>query len=72
MSFTPAEIGASIKKHVPGFEMSYAPDFRQAIAESWPEVIDDTEARNHWGWQHAYDLERMTAEMLLRLRQQVG
>jgi threonine 3-dehydrogenase len=69
MSFTPAEIAASIRAHIPDFKITYNPDFRQGIAESWPEVIDDSHARQDWGWKHQYDLTGMTAEMLLRLRQ---
>lgn len=64
MSFTPAEIATEIKKHIPTFEITYKPDFRQAIAESWTESIDDSPAREQWGWKHEYDLEKMTAEML--------
>jgi nucleoside-diphosphate-sugar epimerase len=68
MSFSPKEIAASIQKHIPDFKMSYAPDFRQAIADGWPQSIDDSAAREHWGWQHRFDLEKMTVEMLENLR----
>jgi nucleoside-diphosphate-sugar epimerase len=67
MSFTPAEIAASIRKQVPGFEVGYQPDFRQAIADSWPGSIDDSAARQDWGWQPEYDLDAMTKDMLLHL-----
>lgn len=68
MSFTPAEIAEVIRRQVPDFSISYAPDFRQKIAASWPESIDDSVARAQWGWEPAYDLERMTSEMLENLR----
>ncbi|RMG23715.1 MAG: NAD-dependent epimerase/dehydratase family protein [Bacteroidetes bacterium] len=68
MSFCPAELAAEIKKHLPDFSISYEPDFRQAIADSWPRSIDDSQARLDWGWQPAYDLSRMTADMLKNLR----
>lgn len=68
MSFSPAEIAAEIKKHIPEFEIRYKPDFRQAIAESWPESIDDKAAREDWGWSHKYDLEELTSIMLEHLR----
>lgn len=64
MSFTPAMVGEAIKKHIPDFELTYDIDFRQKIAETWPGSIDDREARADWGWQHAYDLDKMTADML--------
>lgn len=67
MSFTPKEIAAVIAKEKPGFEISYEPDFRQAIADSWPSSINDAEARNDWNWQHDYDLESMTKVMLENL-----
>lgn len=69
MSFTPAEITAEIQKHYPEFRVSYQPDFRQAIADSWPESIDDADARNDWGWAPQFDLASMTAEMLSRLKE---
>ncbi len=68
MSFSPEEIAAEIKKHIPEFTMSYAPDYRQHIANSWPQSIDDSVARNDWGWQHEYDLDRMTKDMLENLK----
>lgn len=68
MSFAPEEIAESIKYHIPEFEISYAPDFRQEIANGWPQSIDDSTARHHWGWQHEYNLERMTNEMLKNLK----
>ena len=69
ISFSPAEIAAEIKKHIPDFVMEYEPDYRQAIANSWPQSIDDSVARRDWGWKHKYDLQAMTADMLLNLRQ---
>jgi nucleoside-diphosphate-sugar epimerase len=67
MSFSPREIGESICKHIPDFSLSYKPDSRQQIANSWPRSIDDSCARNDWGWKHAYDLDRMTEDMLKNL-----
>ena len=64
MSFTPLEIADEIKKHIPGFSISYAPDFRQKIADSWPASIDDSAARNDWGWKHQFNIEYMTKVML--------
>ncbi len=69
MSFAPEDIAAEIKTHIPDFQMSYAPDFRQAIADSWPSSINDTKAQEDWGWKAEYDLERTTAEMLQHLKQ---
>ena len=69
MSFSPKEIAAEIKKHVPEFAITYKPDFRQQIANSWPQSIDDTVARNDWGWKEDYDLERMTKDMFENLKQ---
>jgi nucleoside-diphosphate-sugar epimerase len=68
ISFAPEEIAASIRKHIPEFQMHYKPDFRQAIADSWPNSIDDSEARNDWGWSHTYDLREMTEVMLENLQ----
>ncbi len=68
MSFSPAQIAAEIKKYIPEFEISYKPDYRQAIADSWPASIDDSVARNDWGWNHEYDLEKMTKDMLDNLK----
>ena len=67
MSFSPKEIAAEIKTHIPEFEVSYKPDYRQQIANSWPESIDDAVARKDWGWQEDYDLNRMTKDMLENL-----
>lgn len=67
MSFSPAQIAAEVKKHIPEFEISYKPDYRQQIANSWPQSIDDSVARNDWQWQEDYDLARMTTDMLENL-----
>lgn len=69
ISFSPEEIAASIQKHIPDFEISYNPDYRQAIADSWPDSIDDSAAREQWEWQHKYDLDKMTESMLKNLPQ---
>ena len=67
MSFCPSEIAAAIKKYIPEFSISYQPDFRQAIADSWPGSIDDSRARSDWGWRHTFDLDNMTPEILRQL-----
>ena len=64
VSFTPQEIGESIKKIIPSFTIKYSPDFRQDIADSWPNSIDDTNAQEDWNWKHAYDLDAITSVML--------
>lgn len=67
ISFSPEEIAAEIKKHIPDFTIDYKPDYRQQIADSWPQSIDDSVARKDWGWKHEYDLARMTSDMLNNL-----
>ena len=67
MSFSPKEIAAEIKKHIPEFSISYKKDYRQAIADSWPQSIDDAVARKDWGWKEEYDLAAMTKDMLANL-----
>ena len=64
MSFTPKTLAESIQKHIPEFTIDYNIDFRQAIADSWPRSIDDSAAREEWGWKPSYDLDAMTADML--------
>jgi len=69
MSFDPEMIADEIRKHIPDFKMDYQPDpVKVAIANSWPNRMDDSAARNEWGWDPEYDLERMTEEMLSTLR----
>lgn len=70
MSFSPEEIGAEIKKHIPEFQLDYKPDYRQSIANSWPQSIDDSVARADWGWKHEYELPQMTEEMLANLKKE--
>ena len=67
ISFTPKQLATQIAKQLPEFTISYTPDFRQKIANSWPNSIDDTAARQDWCWEHDYDLEAITNEMLLQL-----
>ncbi len=64
MSFSAGELAAEIKKHIPGFSVDYKPDFRQEIADSWPDSINDSAAREEWGWKPDFDLTRMTEDML--------
>jgi len=68
MSFSPGEVAKSIRKHLPDFSIRYEPDFRQQIADSWPASIDDSPARDDWGWRPEFDLDRTTSEMLSNLR----
>jgi nucleoside-diphosphate-sugar epimerase len=68
-SFNPSDIAESIRKHIPEFEISYSPDFRQGIANSWPQSIDDISARKDWGWKHTHSLEQMTELMLSNLKE---
>ena len=70
ISFTPKQLASEIKKHIPDFEMTYNPDFRQAIADSWPSSIDDNYAQKDWGWELKYDLEKMTSDMMINLKEQ--
>jgi nucleoside-diphosphate-sugar epimerase len=69
LSFTPDVLGAEIKKHIPEFKLTYNPDYRDAIAKSWPSSIDDSMARNQWGWKPDYDLTSMVNDMLLNLKE---
>ncbi|PKH49495.1 NAD-dependent epimerase [Tenacibaculum sp. Bg11-29] len=68
MSFTPKEIANEIKKYIPDFTIAYNPDFRQDIADSWPQIIDDSHARQDWGWQHEFDLTSMTKDIITNLK----
>jgi nucleoside-diphosphate-sugar epimerase len=68
VSFTPKEIAAEIQQHIPNFSISYKPDFRQKIADSWPASIDDSSAQKDWNWKHKFDLASMTVEMLENLK----
>lgn len=68
MSFTPKDIAASITSYIPKFKITYRPDFRQNIADSWPKSIDDSSARSDWNWKHEYDLAQMTKEMIFQLQ----
>ena len=67
ISFSPAQIAEVIKQHIPEFEITYDPDYRQDIADSWPDSIDDSPARAQWNWEHHYDLEKMVKDMLENL-----
>jgi nucleoside-diphosphate-sugar epimerase len=71
ISFSPKQIAEEIKKHIPDFTITYKPDFRQQIADSWPKSIDDREARKHWGWKEKYDLQLLVKSMLDNLKPKV-
>ena len=71
ISFTPAQIAEAIARYVPGFSLDCVPDYRQAIADSWPRSIDDQAARSDWGWKAEYDLDAMVRDMLKNLRPQI-
>ncbi|MFI5144400.1 MAG: NAD-dependent epimerase/dehydratase family protein [Ignavibacteria bacterium] len=71
INFNPADLACSIQKRMPDFKVSYNPDFRQKIAETWPSSIDDSEARKDWGWKHTYDLDAMTEIMLKEIRKKI-
>ena len=68
IDFTPKEIATSIKKYIPNFKIEYDPDFRQQIADTWPENIDDSQAKKDWNWEHSYGLDKMTETMLENLK----
>lgn len=68
MSFSPKELAAVIQSRIPDFEISYVPDFRQQIANGWPQSIDDADARADWGWKHEFDVEKMSDSMLQNLK----
>ena len=72
VSFTPAELAASIQKRMPGFRILYEPDFRQAIADTWPRSIDDSSARQQWGWSHRFGLDGIVTDMLEQIRRKLG
>jgi nucleoside-diphosphate-sugar epimerase len=71
ISFTPKQLASEIKKHIPDFEMTYNPDFRQAIADSWPSSINDSYAQKDWGWELKYNLEKMTSDMMINLKDNI-
>jgi nucleoside-diphosphate-sugar epimerase len=72
MSFSPTEIGDEIRKHIPGFQLDFKPDYRQQIADSWPKSIDDSKAHEDWGWKPEFDLAKMTSDMLMSLEGNTG
>ncbi|MGE0089346.1 MAG: NAD-dependent epimerase/dehydratase family protein [Bacteroidales bacterium] len=72
ISFTPKEIAKEIQKYIPELKITYKPDFRQAIAESWPRSINDEQAQKDWGWKHEYDLTNMTKVMIENIRKKLN
>ena len=68
LSFTPEELTSEIQKIIPNFSISYMPDFRQEIAKSWPQIIDDKEAREDWAWIPNFTLSEITQTMILKLK----
>jgi nucleoside-diphosphate-sugar epimerase len=72
ISFTPKELVEEIRKYIPELEVTYNPDFRQQIAESWPRRISDEAAQKDWGWKDEYDLEKMTKVMVENIKKKLG
>jgi len=72
MSFTPREIAETIQRYIPEFSISYKPDFRQTIADSWPRSVDDSSAREDWGWSPEYNLVSMTKKIIEKLGEEMG
>ncbi len=72
MSFTPKDVAASIQKHFPDFQIDYEPDFRQAIADSWPASIDDSVARSDWGLSDKFNLDSMSEVMLTEIKKKLA
>ncbi|MHA1225028.1 MAG: hypothetical protein ACTSP3_17605 [Candidatus Heimdallarchaeaceae archaeon] len=72
MSFTPEELANEIKKYIPDFEIEYKPDFRDEIARSWPQSLDDSAARNEWGWKPEFEFETMVKVMLEGISKKLG
>jgi nucleoside-diphosphate-sugar epimerase len=70
-SFTPAELAERIREHIPNFKIDYVPDFRQALADSWPNSINDNRAREDWGWNNQYDTGRLVAKMIEEIRKKL-
>lgn len=72
ISFEAQELEKELKKYIPNLKVTYKPDKRQKIADSWPKTIDDSDARRDWGWQHEFDLPKMTEEMVVNLKKKFG
>lgn len=70
--FSCEELANEIKKHISDFKITYQPDFRQQIADSWPSSIDDSVARNEWGWKPEYNLAKITEDMIINLRKKLN
>jgi nucleoside-diphosphate-sugar epimerase len=71
MTFTPAELASEIQRHLPNFSIQYAPDFRQAIADSWPASIDDSVAKKDWDWKAEYDTVALVSKMLEEIKKKI-
>ena len=70
--FNPQQLADEIRKHIPGFEITYKPDFRQAIADSWPACLDDSVAKRDWGLNYEYDLPKMVEVMITEIRKKLA